>query len=62
MVSSVAFSPDSKVLASASYDDTIQLWDTQTHEPLKTLWGHQDNVLCVAYAPNGELLASGARR
>jgi WD40 repeat protein len=36
-VSSVAFSPDEKILASSSYDGTIKLWDRQTGTCLHTL-------------------------
>ncbi len=36
-VSSIAFSPDSRNLASGSYDGTIRLWDVRSGECLKTL-------------------------
>src|SRR5260370_448062 len=57
-VSSVAFSPDGGLLASASRDDTIKLWDPQTGEHLRTLEGHSDSVNAVPFSPDGRLLAS----
>ena len=57
-VESVAFSPDSKMLASASDDKTVKLWDVSTHQELATLKGHSDFVLAVAFSRDGELLAS----
>src|SRR5260221_4053606 len=36
-VSTVAFSPDGGLLASASWDETIKLWDPHTGEHLRTL-------------------------
>ncbi len=41
-VSSVAFSPDSRLLASASYDKTVRLWDAATGALQQTLKGHSD--------------------
>jgi WD40 repeat protein len=36
-VRSVAFSPDERILASGSYDGTINLWDWQSSTLLQTL-------------------------
>jgi RNA polymerase sigma factor (sigma-70 family) len=54
-VAAVVFSPDGKILASASWDHTVRLWDTVTGNELRRLSGHQDAVFCVAFAPDGKL-------
>lgn len=60
-VSSVAFSSDGKTLASASWDETIKLWDAQTGQERATLTGHTDKVVSVAFSPGGKTLASASR-
>jgi tetratricopeptide (TPR) repeat protein len=58
-VVSLAFSPDGRRLATASYDRTIKLWDTSTGQDVFTLRGHTAGVLAVAFSPDGNLIVSG---
>lgn len=57
-IHSVAFSPDSRTLASGSLD--VRLWDTATGTLRHTLKGHSNVVWSVAFSPNGRILASGS--
>ncbi|KFY04068.1 hypothetical protein O988_01010, partial [Pseudogymnoascus sp. VKM F-3808] len=58
-VNSVAFSPDSKQVASGSGDYTVRLWDTATGAALQTLKGYYYSVYSVAFSPNGKQVISG---
>jgi WD40 repeat protein len=59
LVQGVAFSPDGRHVASASWDRTVKVWDVTTGKLVRTLAGHTDRLFCVAYSPDGKWIASG---
>jgi WD40 repeat protein len=48
------------MLASASDDKTIKVWNSNTGEVITTLSGHSKGVTSVAFSPDGRSLASGS--
>jgi len=60
IISSVAYSPDSRYVLSGSWDRTLRFWDIATGQCLRILEGHTDRVNSVAYSPKGQLVLSAS--
>ncbi|MCY7331741.1 MAG: serine/threonine protein kinase [Pseudanabaena sp. CAN_BIN31] len=56
----VTISPDSKILAGASSEKIIELWDLQTNKKIQTLKGHTGRVYDVQFSPDGKRLVSAS--
>ena len=54
-VYAVTFSPDGKMLASTSRDDTIRLWNLATGMARHTLKSHKTWIFAVVFSPDGKL-------
>lgn len=59
-VDGLAFSPDAKLLASGSKDNTVRLWDAESASELRKLTGHAAWVKAVTFSPDGRWLASAS--
>jgi WD40 repeat protein len=56
---SLAFSPDSRLLAAGFASGTIRFWEMTTPTPSRSLEGHRGKVQALAFTPDGKTLLSG---
>lgn len=59
-ISSVAFSPDGKRIATGQWDGNVQLWDAHTLQPVRRATKLPYQVWSVAFSPRGDFVASGS--
>lgn len=58
-INALAFSPAGDLLATASRDRTVKVWDLGNGHELLTYAGHGESVRAVAFRPGGGQIASG---
>ena len=61
LVFSVAFSPDGKTMATASFDNTVKQWDFDNKKETGVLKGHTAPVYSVVYSPDGNIIATASQ-
>jgi WD40 repeat protein len=60
-ISSLAISPDGRLLATASMDRSLRLWDLTARQAVADFQGHLAEVWATAFSADGQTLISGAK-
>lgn len=61
LVNHIAFSPDTRYIASASFDKKVKLWCGRTGVFLSTLTGHVGSVYQVSWSADSAFIASASK-
>lgn len=61
LVNHTAFSPNGQWIASASFDNSIKLWEGRTGKFIATLRGHVASVYRIAWSADSRLLVSASK-
>lgn len=59
-LSTLAISPNGKLMACAGEDKSVWLWNLSARKVFLKLLGHESDISCVAFSPDGRLLASAS--
>jgi len=60
-ITCVSCSPDGKLIATSSRENSVKIWDINTGALIKTLEGHTSKVNSVHYSPNGDLIVTASK-
>ena len=58
-ITSVAFSPDGRLVLTGSQDGTACLWEVNTGREIRRFRGHEGSVESVAFSPDGRFVLTG---
>ncbi len=59
-VTDIVYSPDGSLIATASLDGSIRIWDAADGTPIRTMTGHGGGINSIAFSPDGQLIVSGS--
>jgi WD40 repeat protein len=60
LITSLSFSPDSRLIAATTRGENVHIWDAQTGTREATLAGHRPFASCLDFSPDGQMIAVGS--